>query len=143
MRKISFIKTIKVTAELPDNFFSEDGSIPAWALAQWIDNNECEYVEKDEDDGPEYSQWQQGAGIVQEVRIFPKNMEYCPDEAAETVIDQKQFADIMEDIYDAEACDECTGYGDDYDFEGNCNCMDCPHNRTSHSHYVDFGGKND
>lgn len=129
MRKISFKKLIEVTAEVPDNFFCEDGSIPTWSLARWVESNEGEYVEEDN-----YTQWQSNSGVVQEVRIFPKDKEYCRDEDAEVIIDQKEFDEIIHEINDADNCYECKGYGDDYDFEGNCNCNNCPSNRTKYTH---------
>lgn len=135
MRKISFIKTIKVVAEVPDNFFDEDGIVPDWNLIQWVNQNEGGYIDNGE--GVGYNQWQSGEGKIEEIRVFPKDMEYCQDKDAEKVYNEKDIDNILEAIYDAEACYECGGYGDDYDTDGNSNCPGCPHNKDYDDDYDD------
>ena len=127
MRKISFVKTVEMVAEVPDDFFNnERGSdtIDTGRLVRWVEDNNCDTLDK------EFSgvdQWY-NHGTIEEIRVFPKDLEYCSSDKAEIVITKEEAEETLTELDNAERCYECGGYGDDYDSDGNCNCDTCPFN---------------
>lgn len=52
-------------------------------------------------------------------------------------ITESEYNHYREERERAERCYECGGYGDDYDYEGNCNCDDCPFNSYENDEYFE------
>lgn len=109
---IDFEKTIHFHAEVDDKQFqNEFGNITEDVIIGY-----CESIDSaDEETCFVYSD-------------ELKNLSWEDSSNKKHEISESEYKRYKEDRERAEVCYECTGYGDDYDSEGNCRCEGCPFN---------------
>lgn len=59
------------------------------------------------------------------------SLSYGLDEDHLTTLSKEEYDRLVSQVEADDTCYECSGYGDDYDDEGNCLCETCPFARPS------------
>ena len=109
---IEFEKLIKFHAEVDEDYFkNEFGEIDTNVIIGFCENN----------DSPNDNCWIYNDEI--------KNISWKTKDDY-SFLTEDEYKKIIEERENSERCYECTGYGDDYDYDGNCNCETCPFNDT-------------
>lgn len=105
---IEFEKLIKFHADVDeDNFKNEFGEIDENLIIGF-----CEYT-----DSPNDNCWIYNDEI--------KNISWKTKDNS-SIMTEEDYNKFVEERNNAERCYECSGYGDDWDNDGNCNCETCP-----------------
>ena len=114
---IDFEKTIHFHAEIDDKRFMDESK----NINENVIIGYCESVDSPTDDE---TCWIYSDEL--------KNITWKKSEnEKEHKITESEYNHYREERERAERCYECSGYGDDYDNEGNSNCDDCPFNRNN------------
>jgi hypothetical protein len=119
---IDFEKTIIFHAEVDDEQFkNESGNIDEDIII-----NFCEMTDTPTEDN---HCWVHNDEL--------KNITYVDSSNNIHKITESEYEHYRLERERAERCYECEGYGDDYDYDGNCNCDDCPFNSYEDDEYFD------
>lgn len=120
---IDFEKTIKFHAEIDDEQFMDESK----NINEDLIINYCETIDSPTEDE---TCWIYNDEL--------KNITYKNSlEEKEHKITELEYNHYREERERAERCYECEGYGDDYDYNGNSNCDDCPFN-SNNDEYFDW-----
>lgn len=120
---IDFEKTIRFHAEVDDKQFMDESK----NINEDLIINYCETIDSPTEDE---TCWIYNDEL--------KNITYKNSlEEKEHKITESEYNHYQEERERAERCYECEGYGDDYDYNGNSNCDDCPFN-SNNDEYFDW-----
>ena len=121
-------KEIEIIVDVPndkvENYFGQN--INEDSFIQWAESSlGVKTWEEDCEEDPK--SWVNYENIKEiEIVDKPKEMDSLKSKYSEKWVNY-----ILEEIDRNDRCYECTGYGDDYDQDMNCNCDSCPFNEPA------------
>ena len=127
MRKIKITKTVEVVFEVDDDYFHNDDD-----LISFVRDSDCQEASKEE--GYPYNEYVLDYNDIKNIEIYKSYDEkedagFLDKKNIEKVITKEEYDKAINEMEKSETCYECTGYGDDYDVDGNSLCEDCPFNK--------------
>ena len=121
-------KEIEIVVDVPEeevaDYFGENCTENDFVI--WADRNmNVKTWEEDVEENPKsFVNYE----TLKEIEIQDKSPKF---QAIKSKYSEKWINYITEEIDRVDRCYECTGYGDDYDQDMNCNCDSCPFNEPS------------